>query len=26
VLQFGPVKPGFVIKSGIQTNWVTAAP
>jgi hypothetical protein len=26
VLQFGPVKPGFVIKAGIKTNWVTAGP
>jgi hypothetical protein len=26
VLQFGPVKPGFAIKAGIKTNWVTAGP
>ncbi len=26
VLQFGPVKPGFVIKADIKTNWVTAGP
>lgn len=26
VLQYQDVKPGFVIKAGIRTNWVTAEP